>query len=92
MTYLSNLLPHPQKNKLIELRGNNNCDDLYKLVQLTKKPFFEWNNWIKEQLDTTLETYKKKRSMRLFNLGNFQKKKMQKKAEKQNAKDKLIKQ
>ena len=60
------------------------------MVQKTRKPFYEWNNWIKEQLDTSLENYKRKRSMRLFNLGNFQKKKLLKKAEKQSTKDQLL--
>jgi len=51
MTYLSLLLPHPQKNKLIEIQGNTYCDALYQQVLATFKPFYEWNDWIRIQMD-----------------------------------------
>jgi len=51
MTYLALLLPHPQKNKLIDIQGNNYCDELYKQVKATFKPFYEWNDWIRTQMD-----------------------------------------
>ena len=71
MTYLALLLPHPQKNKLIEIQGNSYCEELYKQVKATFKPFYEWNDWIREQMEQTLANYKKKRGLRLLTLGKF---------------------
>ena len=60
MTYLANILPHPQKNRLIQLFGNNHYEKLYKQAYQTGTPFFKWNDWIKTQLDDAVEQYKLK--------------------------------
>ena len=75
MTYLSNLLPHPQSKKLIEIqttKGYKFQDELFRQVKELNKPFFEWNSWIKEQLDMTLNEYKEKKSKRLIDIGKSQ--------------------
>ena len=74
MTYLSNLLPHPQSKKLIEIqtqKGFKFQDELFKQVEELNKPFFEWNDWIKEQLDNTLKEFQEKKSKRLLDIGKF---------------------
>ena len=42
---------------------------LYSKVKKLKKPFFEWNDWIKEQLDVTLNQYKERKVNRLMKIG-----------------------
>ena len=57
MTYLSNLLPHPQCKKLIEIQTTQSYkyqEQLYGKVKGLGKPFYEWNEWIKEQLELSL--------------------------------------
>ena len=58
MTYLANILPHPQKNKLIQLFGNYHYEKLYEQVKTLGLPFFQWNGWIKKQLDEAVELHK----------------------------------
>ena len=48
MCYIANILPHPQKNKLIEIYGNNHYKELYLQAQEKKIPFYEWHVWIKQ--------------------------------------------
>ena len=36
------------------------------------KPFFEWNEWIKEQLALSLKQYKEKKFKRLIDIGKNQ--------------------
>ena len=54
MCYIANILPHPQKNRLIEIYGNNHYKELYLIAQEKKMPFYEWHGWIKQQLDDSL--------------------------------------
>ena len=58
MTYLANILPHPQKNRLIQLFGNYHYEKLYEQVKTLGLPFFQWNGWIKKQLDDAVELHK----------------------------------
>ena len=74
MTYLSNLLPHPQKNKLIELQAAHSGkyqEELYKKVKNLNKPFYEWNEWIKQQHTFTLAEYKERKRRRLIDIGRM---------------------
>ena len=72
MTYLSNLLPHPQCKKLIEIQTAQSFkyqEELYRKVKDLSKPFYEWNEWIKGQLEVSLNEYKEKKHRRLFDIG-----------------------
>ena len=55
MTYLANIIEHPNKNKLIQFDGNFHCQRLYEQAQNMGLPFFKWNEWIKTQLDEAVE-------------------------------------
>ena len=58
MTYLANILPHPQRNKLIQLFGNQHYEKLYSQAQRMGLPFYKWNEWIKAQLDDAVAQHK----------------------------------
>ena len=54
MTYLANILSHPQKNELIEIFGNNHFDELYKKVKQEKIPFYKWHMWVQQEVSDAL--------------------------------------
>ena len=91
MTYLSNLLPHPQCRTLIEIQTTHSYkyqEELYRKVKDLSKPFYEWNEWIKEQLELALSQYKEKKHKRLFDIGKSQAAKLFKKVDESKKKEK----
>ena len=69
MSYLAIILSHPNKNKLIQTYGNNHFKELYDKVKLKNLPFYEWHEWLKQELGDAL--IKRSIIQRYENLGFF---------------------
>ena len=67
MLLLSHIIGHPKQNLLIEVQTE--AETLYKQVKQTGQPFFQWNQWISDYIQKTLDDYKDKRNKRLEKIG-----------------------
>ena len=62
MTYLTNILTHPKKNRLILLFGNYHCEKLYQEAVAQGLPFYKWNGWISKKLEEAYKQYRQQKN------------------------------
>ena len=66
MTLLSHVMTHQKQKQLIEIQGD--AEKLFKEVKEQGLPFFKWNDWIGNYIETSLIEYEQYKKNRLSNL------------------------
>jgi len=66
MTLLSQIMTHKKQKQLIEMQSG--ADQLFVLCKQSKKPFFEWSNWISAYIEKSLADFAEHKKSRLANI------------------------
>ena len=63
MTLISQIMKHPKQKQLIEMQAET--ERLFLRCKQSGQPFFEWPDWIKNHIETSLTMYKQFKQSRL---------------------------